>query len=128
MTGTPAAGARYVAKGTAPTKAKRYGRGTAEQLVDEKLGATQVDFHVNTILAGSRPGPYHVHNDVENVYYVLHGRIVIRTEDGEREIGPGDAVFFPRGVAHSATNVGRDDARIIEIYAPCGPDFVELED
>jgi mannose-6-phosphate isomerase-like protein (cupin superfamily) len=105
----------------------RYGRGTAEQLVDGRLGASQVDFHVNTILAGSAPGPYHLHNDVENVYYVLHGRVRIRTEDGEREIGPGDAVFFPRGVAHSATNVGPDDARVIEIYAPTGPDFVELE-
>ena len=120
--------AQFVPRGTAPSKAMRYGRGTAEQLVDEKLGATQVDFHVNTILAGSQPGPYHLHNDVENLYYVLHGRVLIRTQDGEREIGPGDAVFFPRGVPHSATNVGPDDARIIEIYAPCGPDFVELED
>jgi mannose-6-phosphate isomerase-like protein (cupin superfamily) len=124
----PAAGARFVPKGTAPTKSLRYARGSIDLLVNENLGASLVDFRVNTILAGSAPGPYHLHNDVENMYYVLHGRLVIRTEDGEREIGPGDAVFFPRGVPHSTTNVGPDDARIIEIYAPCGPDFVELED
>ena len=128
MTDTTAGGARFVPKGTAPTKSLRYGRGTIDRLVDQDVGASLVDFHVNTILAGSAPGPYHLHNDVENVYYVLSGRVLVRTDEGEREIGPGDAVFFPRGVAHSATNVGTEDARIVEIYAPCGPDFVELED
>jgi len=128
VTDTPAGGARFVPKGTAPTKSLRYGRGTIDRLVDEDLGASLVDVHVNTILADSAPGPYHLHNQVENVYYVLSGRLVVRTEDGEREVGPGDAVFFPRGVAHSVTNVGPEDARIVEIYAPCGPDFVELED
>jgi mannose-6-phosphate isomerase-like protein (cupin superfamily) len=120
-------GAHFVPRSTAPTKSLRYGRGSIDLLVNEGIGASQVDFRVNTILAGSAPGPYHLHNDVENMYYVLHGTLVIRTEGGEREIGPGDAVFFPRGVAHSTTNVGPDDARIIEIYAPVGPDFVELE-
>lgn len=128
MTDPAALGARFVPRGSAPTKSLRYGRGSIERLVDEGLGAALVDVHVNTILAGSAPGPFHLHNDVENVYFVLHGRVLIRTTDGEREIGPGDAVFFPRGVPHSATNVGPDDARIIEIYAPTGPDFVELED
>lgn len=123
-----AGGARFVPRGSAPTKSLRYGRGSIERLVDEGLGAALVDVHVNTILAGSAPGPFHLHNDVENVYFVLHGAVLIRTADGEREIGPGDAVFFPRGVPHSATNIGPDDARIIEIYAPTGPDFVELED
>lgn len=127
MTDPPAGGARFVPRGSAPTKSLRYGRGSIERLVDEGLGAALVDVHVNTILAGSAPGPFHLHNDVENVYFVLHGTVLIRTADGEREIGPGDAVFFPRGVPHSATNVGPDDARIIEIYAPTGPDFVELE-
>ena len=128
MTDPAAGGARFVPRGSAPTKSLRYGRGSIERLVDEGLGAALVDVHVNTILAGSAPGPFHLHNDVENVYFVLHGTVLIRTADGEREIGPGDAVFFPRGVPHSATNVGSDDARIIEIYAPTGPDFVELED
>lgn len=128
MTDPAAGGARFVPRGSAPIKSLRYGRGSIERLVDEGLGAALVDVHVNTILAGSAPGPFHLHNDVENVYFVLHGTVLIRTADGEREIGPGDAVFFPRGVPHSATNVGSDDARIIEIYAPTGPDFVELED
>jgi mannose-6-phosphate isomerase-like protein (cupin superfamily) len=119
--------AHFVPQGTAPSKPMRYGRGSAERVVDEALGATQVDFHINTIFAGSAPGPFHLHHRVENVYYVLHGRVLIRTAGEEVEIGPGDAVFFPRGVAHSATNVGTEDARIIEIYAPVGPDFVELE-
>ncbi len=128
MTDAPGRRAEFVPRGTAPTKDMRYGRGTAERLVDDRLGASQVDLHVNTIRAGSAPGPYHLHNEVENVYYVLEGRVLIRTGDEQREIGPGDVVFFPRGVPHSATNVGQDDARVIEIYAPTGPDFVELED
>jgi uncharacterized cupin superfamily protein len=128
VNGKPKGKAVFVTEASAPTKTLRYDRGTHVRLVDEGVGASKVDLHINVLKAGAAPGPFHLHNDVENAYYVLHGTVLVRTADEERKLGPGDAAFFPRGVAHSATNVGPDDARVIEVYAPTGPDFVELGD
>jgi mannose-6-phosphate isomerase-like protein (cupin superfamily) len=104
----------------------RYGRGRMIRLVDAEIGAEKVDLHLNVILAGSAPGPYHLHTRAENVYHVLSGRVRIRIDGVDHDAAPGDTVFIPPGVAHSATNIGDDDARLLEIYAPAEVDFVEV--
>jgi mannose-6-phosphate isomerase-like protein (cupin superfamily) len=57
---------------------------------------------------------------------VLSGRVRIRVDGVDHDAGPGDTVFIPPGVPHSATNIGEDDARLLEIYAPAEVDFVEV--
>jgi quercetin 2,3-dioxygenase len=109
-------------------KSLRYDRGSVLRLVDAGIGAEQVDLHLNTIKAGSAPGPYHLHRGVENVYYILEGDVVIRIDGVDHPVEPGSAVFIPPGVPHSATNVGSEDARLLEIYAPVNVDFEEVED
>ena len=104
----------------------RYGRGAMIKLVDPEIGAEQVDLHLNVILAGSAPGPYHLHTTAENVYHVLSGRVRIRVDGVDHDAGPGDTVFIPPGVPHAATNIGDDDARLLEIYAPAKVDFVKV--
>ena len=104
----------------------RYGRGLMIRLVDPAVGAERVDLHLNVIRAGSAPGPYHLHTDAENVYHVLDGRVRIRIDGVDHDAGPGDTVFIPPGVPHSATNIGDGDARLLEIYAPAEVDFVEV--
>lgn len=104
----------------------RYGRGLMMRLVDPAIGAERVDLHLNVITAGSPPGPYHLHTAAENVYHVLEGRVRIRIDGVDHDAGPGDTVFIPPGVPHSATNMGDGDARLLEIYAPAEVDFVEV--
>ena len=104
----------------------RYGRGRMIRLVDAEIGAELVDLHLNVILAGSAPGPYHLHPANENIYHVLDGRVRIRIDGIDHDAGPGDTVFIPPGVPHSATNIGDGDARLLEIYAPARVDFVEV--
>jgi mannose-6-phosphate isomerase-like protein (cupin superfamily) len=120
--------ARIITPESAPTKQLRYNRGSVSRFVDAEIGAKQVDLHLNTIYAGSAPGPYHLHNEVENVYYVLEGDAVIRIDGVDHPVSPGSVVFIPPGIPHSATNVGDTDVRLLEIYAPVNVDFVEVED
>ena len=120
--------AKVVKAADAPTKQLRYDRGSVVRFVDAGIGAKQVDLHLNTIKAGSAPGPYHLHRQVENVYYILDGDVVIRIDGEDHPVAPGDAVFIPPGVPHSATNVGQTDARLLEIYAPVDVDFEEVPD
>ncbi len=104
----------------------RYGRGSVERIVGPDLGARNADVHVNRILAGSAPGPYHLHTASENVYLVLSGSVRVRIDGVDHDLAEGDAAFIPAGVAHSASNVGSVDAEVLEIYAPAEPDFVEV--
>lgn len=112
---------------TAPTRDMRLERGYAIQLVDPNLGSKQLDFHVNVLRAGGAPGPYHLHNNSENVYYILEGQVVVTVDGVEHQMRPGMAVFIPPGVPHSASNVGDTEARLLEIYTPPAPDFVVVE-
>jgi mannose-6-phosphate isomerase-like protein (cupin superfamily) len=112
----------------APTKELRYGRGSIIRFVDASIGAKHVDLHLNTIRAGSAPGPYHLHNEVENVYYILEGEVVIRIDGVDHQVAPGQVVFIPPGIPHSATNVGGTDARLLELYAPVDVDFIEVKE
>lgn len=119
---------RLIDPATAPTKELRYGRGSVIRLVDAGIGAKQVDLHLNTINPGTPPGPYHLHRQVENVYYVLEGRGVIRINGVDHHVEPGQAVFIPPDVPHSAHNDGDGPLRLLEIYAPVNVDFVEVDD
>jgi mannose-6-phosphate isomerase-like protein (cupin superfamily) len=119
---------RIIDPETAPTKELRYGRGSVIRLVDAGIGAQQVDLHLNTITAGTPPGPYHLHRNVENVYYVLSGRGCIRIDSVDHFVEPGQAVFIPKGVPHSAHNPGTEPLRLLEIYAPVDVDFEEVDD
>lgn len=112
----------------APQRALRHGRGVASELVNPSIGASAVDLHLNRLRPAAAPGPYHLHTASENVYYVLAGRLAIRIDGVDHELGPGDAAFIPPGTPHSATNVGDEEAVLIEIYAPPGADFVDVAD
>lgn len=109
----------------APREGMRLGRGQMIRLVWPQVGADNVDLHINLINPDSGPGPLHYHERSENVYVVLEGEVEVVIE-GERHLfGPGDVAFIPPGLRHTAGNSGKDNkvAKVIEIYAPPGPDF-----
>jgi quercetin dioxygenase-like cupin family protein len=56
--------------------------------------------------------PYHSH-DWEHEMYVLAGKGVCVTEDGETPLEPDDAVFMPAGRKHCFRSVGTDVLRVI---------------
>src|SRR5690348_3060833 len=116
-----------VKAGAAEIKSLRHGRGTVEMLVGAHSGAAMVDLHINMIAPNSAPGPRHLHSVCENVYYVLSGSGRIEAGGLHYEVSSGDAVFIPPGVPHSATNSGKEPLRILEVYAPVGVDFIEVD-
>jgi mannose-6-phosphate isomerase-like protein (cupin superfamily) len=107
----------------APSKAMRWDRGETIKLVDPDVGAANVDLHINVINVDSGPGPYHYHANSENVYVVLEGTVWAVVEGVKYVLEKDDVVFIPPGIKHAAGNGGDVPARVIEIYAPPGPDF-----
>jgi quercetin dioxygenase-like cupin family protein len=66
-----------------------------------------------------RPGAegmrWHMHYGGEEMFFVLSGRPVFRTPEGEEELAPGDFVFCPEGRAglHAYRNPHDEPARIL---------------
>ena len=88
-------------------------------------GGTGVAADTNTVPAGhftfstmvipaGNIGPMHIHNDVEEVFFVMRGRMkVICEKDGERWetiLEERDLISVPPGVYREEHNIGEEDA------------------
>lgn len=56
---------------------------------------------------------WHKHDDTDDFFLVLRGRIRIRLRDGEVVLGPGEIFVVPQGVEHCP--VADDEAHILLI-------------
>ena len=56
--------------------------------------------------------PYHYHTINEECFFILNGRGLLRTPEGEQEVASGDSIFFPTGEpgAHQHTNLSENEA------------------
>jgi mannose-6-phosphate isomerase-like protein (cupin superfamily) len=64
--------------------------------------------------------PLHVHENEDELFYVLEGEHVIRVGDQELPVGPGDLVFAPRGVPHAQRRVVPRAGRMLVLTSPAG--------
>ncbi len=113
---------------SAPMRPMNLGRGTGIKLVNEEVGSHKVDVHLNVINDDSGPGEIHFHQYADNVYVVLEGVLEVVVE-GERHLLEKDDIgFIPAGIVHTAGSAGGyGTTRVLEIYAPAGYDFHEVE-
>lgn len=57
--------------------------------------------------------PRHRHADIEHQQVVLEGSMILALDEREVEVGPGDCVFIPAGVAHWYENHGEVPVRFL---------------
>jgi quercetin dioxygenase-like cupin family protein len=65
--------------------------------------------------AGASP-PAHVHDGLDDSFYVLDGHMVVQCGDDVQRAGPGSWVQFPAGVPHSFRVMG-GPARVLMVHA-----------
>lgn len=69
---------------------------------------------------------WHVHEDSDEVVYVLSGHGEFTVGEGNRfAIGPGDALHVPKGVYHDSHNQGWAPLHLLVMYSPAGPEIAE---
>ena len=80
--------------------------------------------------SGKSAFPYHWHEGVAECYVILDGTGLVRTPEGEFEVGPGHVVVFPRGPAgaHRMTNTGSSPLRYVDIDSTADPDVFHYPD
>jgi len=64
---------------------------------------------------GSGPATLHVHHSDDEAWHVLDGVLRFRFADRIVDVGAGETVFVPAGVAHTYTAI---DARYLIILTP----------
>ena len=68
-----------------------------------------------TLPVGAAP-PLHVHDNLDDTWYILEGQMVVRCGDEELVVGAGHWVSMPRGVPHTFVVVGGREARILLVH------------
>jgi mannose-6-phosphate isomerase-like protein (cupin superfamily) len=68
-----------------------------------------------TLPVGSS-APLHVHDSLDDTWFILDGEMVVRCGDDTRRVGAGHWVSMPRGVPHTFRVVGDHEARILLVH------------
>jgi mannose-6-phosphate isomerase-like protein (cupin superfamily) len=72
------------------------------------------------------PPPHH-HEDADECFYVISGRLGVMSDDTWTSLGPCEYMNVPRGTVHSFRNEGPDDVRVITAFEPQGFERFFLE-
>ncbi len=87
------------------------------RLDGERSGGSIAAFEF-TVPAGAGVPGAHSHDGYEETIYGLAGTLHWTVAGQETDVGPGDILCIPRGVAHHFENIGSADARMLAILTP----------
>ena len=73
------------------------------------------DYNGNDVMVVKVRGEFvwHEHDDTDDFFLVLKGRLVIQLRDGDVTLGPGELFIVPRGVEHRP--VAEDEVHLLLI-------------
>jgi uncharacterized cupin superfamily protein len=91
--------------------------GRSKQRIGDAVGLTQFGVNITRIKAGSASALRHWHEQEDEFIYMLEGELVLRENDGETVLKPGDAAGFKAGsgIAHCLENRSKRDAIYLEV-------------
>lgn len=73
----------------------------------------QFNGHDLMVVKVKGPFRWHKHDDTDDFFLVLQGRITIQMRDGNVDLGPGELFVVPRGVEHCP--VAEEEAHMLLI-------------
>jgi uncharacterized cupin superfamily protein len=72
--------------------------------LSDVVGLQRLGVHLIRVPPGKESFVYHRHFGEEEFLFILSGRGIAEIDDQEQEVGPGDFLGFPTGVAHHLRN------------------------
>ena len=90
----------------------------------EESGGSVAIFEFD-VPVGAKIAAAHSHDGYDETIYGLEGILTWTIEGSAVDVGPGEALFIPRGAAHHFDNHRDIDAKALAIVTPgiLGPDF-----
>jgi uncharacterized cupin superfamily protein len=110
-------GAPFVAPHPYNPRAEVHGVG-----LSRLAGLGRIAVNLDVLPPGKESAEYHLHHREEEWVYVVEGRGVADVDDAVHELGPGDLVAFPPGVAHVVRNPSPDAPLVLLVGGEILPD------
>lgn len=103
----------------------RVGQMAIRFLVEGEQSAGSVAIFEFDVPVGAKVAAAHSHDGYEETIYGLEGVLTWTIEGTPIDVGPGEALFIPRGAVHHFDNTRDVDARALAVVTPgiLGPDF-----
>jgi uncharacterized cupin superfamily protein len=91
--------------------------GRSRKRLGRAAGLTHFGVNVCTLKPGAASSQHHWHENEDELVYVLEGEVVLREDEGETVLKPGDAAAWKAGVpdGHCIVNRSDRDAVFIEV-------------
>lgn len=89
------------------------------------IGTKDVICVLNRIEPQMLPGP-HVHEEFDQLAFVISGRAVYHIGEIGHEVGPGSAMLIPAGVRHWIEPAGDEPVDNLDVFAPARTDYLHL--
>jgi uncharacterized cupin superfamily protein len=97
----------------------RRGPAAVRASLTDALGMTDAALNYYELAPGdSFAFGFHAHEDQEEVFYVESGRVTFRTEDGDVDVGAGEAIRFAPGEYQRGVNEGEERVVALASGAP----------
>jgi mannose-6-phosphate isomerase-like protein (cupin superfamily) len=90
----------------------------ADKLVKSSVFATARLYYDVYGLEPGQAQKVHSHAGSDKVYLVLDGRARVTVGAEEADLGPGEAVLAPAGVAHGVKNEGPERCALLVVTSP----------
>ena len=78
-------------------------------MLSRVAGLKRVGVNLGRVPQGKEAFVYHRHNGEEEWVYLLEGKALSDIDGDAQEVGPGDFIAYPAGVAHTLKNIGDGD-------------------
>lgn len=105
----------------------RMGPADVKRPLSEPLDTENVAVNYYELAPGDSFGfGYHRHADQEEVFYVQQGTATFETEDGDVEVGAGEAIRFSPGEWQLGRNTGEERVVALAIAAPAAAGSTEM--
>jgi len=70
------------------------------------------------IIGGGSSSNPHLHDDAEEIFYVISGSGRIKVGEEEEDIAPGSCIFIPPKTLHQLLNTGHEELRVLAVTSP----------
>ena len=98
-------------------------KGVNSNILDVKISGSDTNGELavfeQTSLSQGKGTPLHIHNNQDEIFYVLEGAYYFQVGEEKHTLNVGDSIFLPRKVAHAWTQVS-EKGKMTVILQPAG--------
>ena len=80
---------------------------------------------MNELTPGMKLAP-HVHEDFDQIAYIVSGTAIYHVDGVGHEVGPGSLILIPAGQTHYIQPTGTQPVRNLDVFGPARQDLIHL--